>query len=76
MSDLMDYLFTYASERKTESRKERIGWVKLEKALDNFEQSKDRDELETAVIDYGIVKRYRGFLDGFWLATKLWKDTF
>lgn len=76
MSDLMKYLFEYSYGRKDESKRLRESWKNIDDSIKKFVQPENRDAMDSVINEHSSEMRYRGFLDGFWLATKLWKDVF
>lgn len=74
MSKVMEELFEYASVQQGCSKRLSKSWKKVDKAVARLVASENREELDVAISDHSSEMRYRGFKDGFRIATELWKN--
>lgn len=76
MSDLMQYLFEYSYGYKAESKRLKKSWRKVDETIEKFVLPENREVMDSVINGNSSEMRYLGFLDGFRLATKLWKNVF
>ena len=71
---IIEVLHSFWTGNRTESPRNRKSWVKIEKALKEVVPQDKQEDFTRMIEDHSDSVEYSGFVAGFRIAAKLWRE--